>query len=136
MSAGTIINEVKIQDHKLLMHCEQLKDTNSSVKIFFEANPVLLGNITLLNTKANWLNIYNEIRYFDRKYVCQNCVFTLVGKHTLKVLAEVMQFLNSISNNLCSMRQGKGLHSSNILFPQFCCCKIIMFFKQVFLSLF
>ena len=89
------------------MHCKKLKDTNSSVKIFFEANPVLLGNITLFSTKANWFNTYNEIRYVDRKYVFENSVFTLVGKHTLKVLAEVMQFLNSISNNLCSVRQGK-----------------------------
>ena len=101
------------------MHCEQLEDTNSSVKIFFEANLVLLGNITLFNTKANWLNTYNEIISVDRKYVFENLVFTLVGKHTLKVLVEVMQFLNSISNNLCSARQGKGLHLNNILFPQF-----------------
>ena len=118
------------------MHCEQLEDTNSSVKIFFEANPVLLGNITLFSTKANWFNTYNELRYFDRKYVFENSVFTFVKKHTLKVLVEVMQFLNSMSNNLCSVGQGKGLHLSNILFPQFCCWKMLMFFKQVFVSLF
>ena len=118
------------------MDYKQFKDTNSSVKIFFEANPVLLGNITLFNTKANWFNTYNEIRYFDRKYVFENSVFTLVGKHTLKVLAEVMQFLNSISNNLCSVHQGKGLHLSNILFPQFCCWKMLMFFRQIFVSFF
>lgn len=62
----------------LLMHCEQLKDSNSSVEIFFEGNPALLGNITLFNTKANWFNTYNEIRYVDRKYVFDNSVLTLV----------------------------------------------------------
>ena len=48
------------------MHCEQLEDTNSSVKIFFAANPALLGNITLFNTKAYWFNTYNETRSVDR----------------------------------------------------------------------
>ena len=76
----------------LLMHCEQLKDSNSSVEIFFEGNPALLGNITLFNTKANWFNTYNEIRYVDRKYFFANSVLTLVGKHTLKVLAAVTHF--------------------------------------------
>ena len=99
------------------MHCKQLEDTNSSVKIFFEANLVLLGNITLFNTKANWLNTYNEIISVDRKYVFENLVFTLVGKHTLKVLVEVMQFLNSISNNLCSVRQGKRIAFEQHSFP-------------------
>ena len=112
------------------MHCEQLKDSNSSVEIFFEGNPALLGNITLFNTKANWFNTYNEIRYVDRKYVFANSVLTLVGKHTLKVLAAVMQFLNSISNNLMQCAPGKRLHSSNILFPQFCCWKMLISFSS------
>ena len=113
----------------LLMHCEQLKDSNSSVEIFFEGNPALLGNITLFNTKANWFNTYNEIRYVDRKYVFDNSVLTLVWKHTLKVLAAVIQFLNSIFNNLMQYAPGKRLHSSNILFPQFCCWKMLISFS-------
>ena len=101
----------------LLMHCEQLKDSNSSVEIFFEGNPALLGNITLFNTKANWFNTYNEIRYVDRKYVFANSVLTLVGKHTLKVLAAVMQFLNSISNNLMQCAPGKKVAFKQHSFP-------------------
>ena len=101
----------------LLMHCEQLKDSNSSVEIFFEGIPALLGNITLFNTKANWFNTYNEIRYVDRKYVFANSVLTLVGKHTLKVLAAVMQFLNSISNNLMQCAPGKKVAFKQHSFP-------------------
>ena len=86
-----------ISFYYILIHCKQSEHTNSSMEIFFEGNPALLGNITLFNTKANWFNAYNEIRYVDRKYVFySNLVVTWVGKHTLKVLAAVMQYLNSI----------------------------------------